>query len=662
MCRLSSVGRIAALACVLLSASLLAAPTHSFYLPGMYPKAHAPNSVINVKVNSLTSNETGLPFNFYSLPFCRPEEGIQKLDENFGEVLVGDMIENSPYKFNMLVTQRAVKVCDSGPLNESDVEHFKMRIDDHYHINLLLDNLPVTLYALEENPGDILTGFPIGYVSNGQYYIYNHILFKVLVHEYKETPAGLAGMSIGDSTLDVLPEEGLPEGKGNSGFLVVGFESAACSIRRVPDQSKPRYTALDPVDCFKTDPQPIAPGETIVFTFDVLWEKSDIQWASRWDAYLKMRSDQVHWFSILNSLMVISFLAGMVFVILLRSVHRDLAKIEQLDKEEAQQLADESGWKLVVGDVFRTPNYPGILCVVVANGTQLIAMATVTIFFAALGFMSPASRGALLMGMVFLYLLLGAAAGYVAARLWVTLTGLTEGAVVLAFKVACFFPGICAVVLTLVNFLLWGTDSTGAVPLTLYFYLFFIWFVISVPLTIAGTRAGFRADRLQYPVRTNQIPRQIPEQSYSPWLLIIGGGILPFGTLYIELFFIMSSMWMQRIYYGFGFLFIVLVLLIVVCAEVAVVFTYLQLTMEDYRWWWRSFFASGAVAFYVFLYSINYLIVDLHRMHGTLSAIIFMCYSVLMTLAIFLATGATQARFKATIQSQRRLAQDLLQH
>jgi len=97
-----------------------------------------------------------------------------------------------------------------------------------------------------------------------------------------------------------------------------------------------------------------------VFTFDVLWEKSDIHWASRWDAYLKMNGDQVHWFSILNSIMVITFLAGMVFVILLRSVHRDLAKIEQMDKAGAAQMAEESGWKLVVGDVFRTPPLPGV--------------------------------------------------------------------------------------------------------------------------------------------------------------------------------------------------------------------------------------------------------------------------------------------------------------
>ncbi|GJP42111.1 hypothetical protein CLOM_g1701 [Closterium sp. NIES-68] len=653
----------------------------------MYPKTHAPNDTLNVNVNSLTSNETGLTFGYYSMPFCQPEEGIRRLDENFGEVLIGDLIENSPFKFRTLVTQRAVKACDVGPLNESDVENLKSKIDGYYHVNLLLDNLPVTLFSLEDNPGDILTGIPIGYYHNGQYYVYNHILFKVLVHEYHESPAALAGMSMGDSAVDVFPQEGgytegpSPSNATANAFVVVGFESAACSIRRSADPAIPRYSTLDPIDCFKGDPQPIAPGETLVFSFDVLWEKSPIQWASRWDAYLKMRGDKVHWFSILNSLVVITCLAAAVFVILLRSVHRDLARINQRDKEEAQQLADESGWKLLVGDIFRSPPHPEVLCILVSNGSQLLCMAVVTIFFAALGFMSPASRGALLMGMVLFYLLLSVVAGYIAARMWVTLSGVNvtsasatncsnsssgggsdggssliseeaAAARVMAIKVACFFPGTCAVTLLVINLLLWGTASTGAVPFSLFSYLFLLWFLISVPLTILGCNLGLKEPKFAYPVRTNQIPREVPEPnyvgqfglqgygSYTPWIIILAGGILPFGTLYIELYFILSSMWMQRVYYGFGFLFVVLILLMLVCAEVAVVFTYLQLTMEDYRWWWRSLFASGSVACYVFIYSVLYLLVDLHHMRSLLSATIFLCYSLLMSLAIFLATGA----------------------
>lgn len=627
--------------CLLLGVLALATipgEIQGFYLPGMYPKAHANGTDVDVKVNSLTSIATGLPFSYYSLPFCQPEGGHKQVPENFGEYLIGDDIENSPYKFKMWVAERATKVCDTPALSEKEVDAFRVKVDDYYYVNMILDNLPAKA-KIEQNPGNIPTGFPIGRKSpdGTQYYIHNHLSFKVLVHKYTETP--LSSYAIGDSAAEVMPAVMGTMGTNTTGWLVVGFEVNPCSIARPADAKKPAGTALDVRDCL-SDPQAIKAGEKIVYTYDVQWEESNIKWASRWDAYLKSRGDQVHWFSILNSLMVISFLAGMVFVILLRSVHRDLAKIEQMDKEEAAQMADESGWKLVVGDVFRAPPLPGFLCIVVANGVQLVCMAAVTIFFAALGFMSPASRGALLMGMVFLYLLSGIAAGYVAARMWLTLTGLPEGKVALALKIATFFPGITAVVLTVLNFVLWSYGSTGAVPFSVFFKLFALWFVVSVPLTVVGTHFGMKAEKLSAPVRTNQIPRQIPEQRYPPWLLVLGGGILPFGTLYIELYFIFGSMWMQHFYYGFGFLLVVLILLILVCAEVAVVFTYLQLTMEDYRWWWRSFLASGSVALYAFLYSINYLLVDLVKMRGTLAFLLFISYSTLSCFAIFLAMGS----------------------
>lgn len=48
-----------------------------------------------------------------------------------------------------------------------------------------------------------------------------------------------------------------------------------------------------------------APGAPIVYTYDVYWDTSDIPWSSRWDAYLRMPGGKVHWFSILNSLMVV---------------------------------------------------------------------------------------------------------------------------------------------------------------------------------------------------------------------------------------------------------------------------------------------------------------------------------------------------------------------
>ncbi len=39
-------------------------------------------------------------------------------------------------------------------------------------------------------------------------------------------------------------------------------------------------------------------------------QPSEIRWASRWDTYLMMMDDQIHWFSIINSLMIVLFLSG----------------------------------------------------------------------------------------------------------------------------------------------------------------------------------------------------------------------------------------------------------------------------------------------------------------------------------------------------------------
>lgn len=50
---------------------------------------------------------------------------------------------------------------------------------------------------------------------------------------------------------------------------------------------------------------------------------------------------------------------------------------------------------------------------------------------------------------------------------------------------------------------------------------------------------------IEHPVRTNQIPRQIPDQSFytRPLPGILMGGVLPFGCIFIQLFFILNSIW-----------------------------------------------------------------------------------------------------------------------
>ncbi|PIN22076.1 Endosomal membrane protein, EMP70 [Handroanthus impetiginosus] len=598
---------------------------NGFYLPGSYMHTYSTGDEIYAKVNSLTSIETELPFSYYSLPYCKPRGGIKKSAENLGELLMGDQIDNSPYRFRMNINE-TVFLCTTPPLSEYEVKLLKQRTRDMYQVNMILDNLPAMRFTNQNGVKIQWTGYPVGYTppNSNDDYIINHLRFRVLVHEYEG--AGVEIIGTGEEGMGVISEA---DNNKASGYEIVGFEVVPCN--NITSVSCPQE--LD-------KSQVIREQERVSFTYEVEFVKSNIKWPSRWDAYLKMEGDRVHWFSILNSLMVIFFLAGIVFVIFLRTVRRDLTRYEELDKEAQAQMNEElSGWKLVVGDVFREPSHSKLLCVMVGDGVQITGMAVVTIVFAAFGFMSPASRGMLLTGMILLYLFLGIAAGYIGVRMWRTIKGSSEGWRSVSWSIACFFPGIVFVILTLLNFILWGNKSTGAIPLSLYFILFLLWFCISVPLTLVGGFLGTRAEPIQYPDRTNQIPREIPARKYPSWLLVLGAGTLPFGTLFIELFFILSSIWLGRFYYVFGFLLVVFMLLVIVCAEVSVVLTYMHLCVEDWMWWWKAFYASGSVALYVFLYSINYLVFDLQSLSGSVSATLYLGYSLLMAVAIMLSAG-----------------------
>jgi hypothetical protein len=63
------------------------------------------------------------------------------------------------------------------------MQDLREKIDQHYRARLILDNLPITTYDLEENPESIRPGYEIGISVDGKYYLNNHLMFKILVHK-----------------------------------------------------------------------------------------------------------------------------------------------------------------------------------------------------------------------------------------------------------------------------------------------------------------------------------------------------------------------------------------------------------------------------------------------------------------------------------------------
>ncbi|XP_074582929.1 transmembrane 9 superfamily member 7-like isoform X2 [Curcuma longa] len=489
-------GEIAAL----LLLSLLLPQAAAFYLPGVAPRDFHKDDELQVKVNKLSSTKTQLPYEFYFLDYCKPSK-VMNSAENLGEVLRGDRIENSVYTFKMLKDEGCKVVCHA-KLSPEAAKNFKEKIDDEYRVNMILDNLPVAVPRQRRDGSQIASyehGFRVGYkVKEDQYCINNHLSFKVMYHK------------------DLESED----------YRIVGFEVIPSSVKHEYsewDDKKPNVQTCNPsakITPTSNIPQEVAAEKYVVFSFDVTFQSSEIKWASRWDTYLLMNDDQIHWFSIVNSLMIVLFLSGMVAMIMMRTLYRDIANYNQLETQE--EVQEETGWKLVHGDAFRSPTQSDLLCVYVGTGVQFFGMTLVTMIFALLGFLSPSNRGGLMTAMVLLWVFMGLFAGYTSARLYKMFKGTEWKKITL--RTAFMFPGIGFSIFFVLNAIIWGEKSSGAVPFGTMFALVFLWFGISVPLVFVGSYIGFKKPAIEDPVKTNKIPRQIPEQACFAVKIITGGG------------------------------------------------------------------------------------------------------------------------------------------
>ena len=594
----------------------------SFYLPGVAPHSFTKGESVELKVNKLSSIHTQLPYDYYSLKFCKPKEGVKPYSENLGEFLRGDRIENSAYDISMLTEEYCHVLCQVD-LSAKDVSDFKQAIKRQYHHNWIVDNLPAaSILDTEQFVTTQYVGFPVGYMEGANYYMYNHVN---IILEYHAVD--------------------------NDAQRIVGFYVEPLSVKHSFSSSwngqgdPPKLNSCSDLEHLGYDKvkehQKLSTG-SLIFTYGVEWRESDIKWASRWDVYLTMNHaipDKVHWFSIVNSMLIVLFLALMVAMILVRALNKDISNYNRVktDEEKAEEK-EETGWKLVHADVFRPPTqFPMVFCVLAGTGMQLLICAAFLIIFAAAGFLSPANRGSLMIGMLLLFVLMGAVAGYTSARLYKTFKGKQwQRCTTLT---ATLFPGLSFATFFFLDMLVWSYGSTGAVPLASMLAVLTLWFGISVPLVFLGAYFGYKRDPIEFPVVTSNIPRQIPTQPWflNPSLCCFVGGVLPFGACFVELFFIMSSIWMDQYYYVFGFLLLVYIILLVTCSEISIVLNYFQLCSEDYRWWWRSFLTAGSTAIYVFLYSVAYF----SRLESNLvvTYLLYFGYMAIISLSIFLITG-----------------------
>lgn len=487
--------------CVALSALLFSSTASAFYLPGVAPTTYKANDKVELNVNHLTPASTEedpqvhsvFSFDYYhpAFHFCRPDpEPPKDVSESLGSILFGDRIFNSPFELKMMVNESCKALCTEQKIEGKSAKFVNRRIWQNYNLNWLIDGLPAgTLYTDPSTDTDFtLRGFPLGNIDKDQKPLLNNH-FDIVIDYH----------TAGADKYRVV------------GVLVV--PSSRAGSERVGNGQD---------DC--GDPQnPLSLNEegdtAVTWTYGVYWRPSKTAWATRWDSYLHVYDPRIHWFSLVNSAVIVIFLCGtsipmsasfaktdstsvgMVGAILMRALKKDIARYNRLDSFNLDDLSgtngdaedgvqEDSGWKLVHGDVFRSPKNPLLLSVFLGNGSQLFVMVGTTITFALLGFLSPSNRGSLGTVMILLYTVFGFIGGYTSARVYKSFGG--DKWKLNIVLTPLMIPGIVFATFFLLNLFLWAKRSSGAVPFTTMLVILGIWFVISVPLSFAGSWAGFR--------------------------------------------------------------------------------------------------------------------------------------------------------------------------
>eukprot|EP00898_Chlorokybus_atmophyticus_P000053 jgi/Chlat1/1048/Chrsp110S01532 len=553
-----------------------------------YSHRYAEGEVVKLWVNKVgpykNPQET---YNYYELPFCRPREEDAVIHKwgGLGEVLEGNELIDSQLAIAFRKDMSKTEICKV-MLDDTKAGEFEYAIENQYWYEFFLDELPIWGFVGEYVGGDAEGADDEKKAATAQSFIYTHKGFDV----------------------------------GYNGDKIIQ------------------------VNLSSEDPRPLTPGTTLDFTYSIKWVPVNIPFAKRYERYLDYNffEHQIHWFSIFNSFMMVIFLTGLVSMILMRTLRNDYARYarEEDDWETLERdVSEESGWKLVHGDVFRPPTHLVFLAAMVGTGTQLALLVLGVILSSIVGSLW-AGRGAIVTTFIVCYAFTSFVAGYVSGAFYSRSDG--KHWIRAMLLTACLFPCTCFAIAFVLNTIAIFYHSLAAIPFGTMLVVLLLWAFISLPLALFGTVVGRNWSGVpDNPCRVKTIPRPIPKKKWylTPTVVSLMGGLLPFGSIFIEMYFIFTAFWNYKVYYVYGFMLLVYFILMIVTACVTIVGTYFLLNAENYYWQWTSFGSAASTAIYVYIYSIYYFFMKT-KMSGFFQTCFYFGYTAMFCIGLATFCGA----------------------
>mmetsp|Transcript_22061 Transcript_22061/g.50405 ORF Transcript_22061/g.50405 Transcript_22061/m.50405 type:complete len:617 (-) Transcript_22061:50-1900(-) len=512
-------------------------------------------------------------YSYDTLGLCELEGDItvQQGDVGIGESLQGHDLYSSPrLKIQFGVTLRKTPVC-SMTISGERAGTLGAMINDNYWYELFIDDLPIWAFVGQHS--------------------------KFAIDTSRISQIGKTNASVVGENDHLLP----PELRGKPVPRIYAHRHFTFFTNG--DQ-------IIEVDMEPSNLMPIFAGLELNLTYSVSWFQTNKEFKDRNQRYLdpKFFEHKVHWFSVVNSFMLGLFLCAVVAIILMKTLKRDFMRYSVTEAEELESLdagGDESGWKQVSGDVFRRPDHLAWLSVLHASGCHIFCTVFCTLMFSVMN-SYYAQRGATAGSMVISYLFTVIVGGYEGGRVF-RMFGGQQWKRTMVCQVL-FIPALITGSFFLINTTALFYRSTMTVPFRTVAIIMLL-FICLCPLHTVGALLGRRAAAEKtFPCRVHHLKRPIPSKhwAFMPTMMITAG-LVPFGCLFIEMYFILSAVWSHnKVYYVYGFLFAILILLCLVLVCVSITCVYVLLNAEDYRWQWHSFLCCSSTAVYVFLYTIYY--------------------------------------------------------
>jgi len=653
--------------------------------------------LIELYADAISSIHTQKMYNYYDMPICRSSsegrgtndyEGgnedsshSSSLFHNLGELwsLTNRKSYKLPYQIHMLKEQKCEIVCQA-TLDKDMVDVLGNFIKGGYHNHWTLDNGLPMYYDWTRKPyykyKRYAGGFPIGFIdlNTNQVHVFNHVTIHV---DYQRN--------------------------ANDTYSIVLAGIEPISMPKKKNKS--------------SNYQLLIPNETIYFTYDVIWHKSDREWNSRWEIYLTENHEvpyQVHLYSFFNSLVMAFFFVAVIAFILHRNIQNDFGDDSEIDNKQqggscgsvisspidimnssrADEL-EEKGWKLLHIELLHPPtsSLSTILLISCCGiGAQLLCTTSVTIVLMALRWINSTTFVEdPLHCLLILFGLFGVLNGVVTGRLCLSFEMEKEILSRASYWSMWIFPLLSLVPLLLLNMIGYNFALKNTVPFPSLLCWFFTTTFVSACLVRFGANLGYNClPKIQLLSTKNNmktfllgilphrncmkmmnrrsklmsscfvlvfnvflIPlgllwvlrRFLIKKNWwsstlgSIFLLCVGGAIL-FGTIQVEVFFLMSATFRDTYYYPLGFLLLIFFMEILISGQVAILYGYFQLVHEGSYSWWCQFIASGIVSIFVLLYSLLYSLYYYSKdAMGWYPLLVYFITMIWVSLALFLMMG-----------------------